>query len=377
MASQNQRAGSGGRLRRREVLRGLVGVAATASFGAACGAATVAPSATTRKYRVGYLKGRGVPPCDGQPHDWQVENGFFVRTGPPTGQVELCPETVFLKALADRGFWLGRNLELIVATAAQATTESRARAAAELVARQVDLIVTESTDKTIAARAATTTIPIVMYNVGDVVDTGLVPNLARPGGNITGVAMSSVDMALKRVELLKEAFPSVKRPILAHAPNVAQRRTAGPAVELAGRLGLVAHPIQMNAVAWARPDDARAVEDSANAMKALDAGADSLVVIAGTPSASNVLAIVKQHRLPAVFNAESYMNEGGALLLDDLVDMVAVADYAARILNGTKPGDLPVLRPTNIELVINLKAAEALGTTIAPSVVARATRVVK
>ena len=352
------------------MLGGLVGLAALAMLDAACGPLTNSvPLPTRRIYRVGWLRGLSsdVSPCE-EPGDWQPTDwGYLKRTGassrplPPS-----CPETVVLRTLEERGYRIGENLELTIASPPLGSQDF-ARPAAELLARNVDLIGTVTSNAARAARDATRSIPIVVHNIGDVVENGLVPNLARPGGNITGVAMRSVDMALKRVELLVQAFPLVKRPLLVHAPQPSQVRAAGFAVELARQLGLSPVVIQIAPVAPDMQPAGRAIAD----------GADSLVMVGGTPAPKDVLSLVREFHLPAVFNADAYMDAGGALNLDTVVDYVAVADYVDRILRGANPGDLPILLPTEFQLDVNLIAAEALGTPIAPSVVAAATKVIK
>lgn len=357
-------------MRRRQVLGTFIGMAALAALDAACGPAGGGGALPSRRlYRVGYLKGLDLGPCGVEPGDWQAMPWGALRVGVSTrGLARSCPASVIVRTLAERGYRTGENLEVTVASP-HIGVQDFSQPAAELVARNVDVIVTVTSLAARAARDATTTIPIVVHNIGDVVENGLVSNLARPGGNITGVAMSSVDMALKRIELLHGAFPRAKRPLLIHAPQPSQIRAAGFAIELARSIGLSPFVIQMNPV--------DATDAVARAETAIADGADSLVIVGGTPSPAAVLSLVRKFRLPAVFNADAYMDEGGAVNLDTVVDYVAVANYIARILQGTKPGDLPILLPTEFELVINLKAAEALGTPIAPSVIASATRVIR
>jgi putative ABC transport system substrate-binding protein len=356
---------------RRELLRKGAAAGAAVCLGAistACGPVAGLPQATRRTYRIGTLWGRGVGACEPEPSEWQATDwGQFTINAPSRPIDAACPQSVFLRSLEGRGYRVGDNLELTRASPPAGVTDYT-QSAAFLVARRVDLIIAVSSNAAYAAKSATTTIPIVVTNIGDVVENGLVPELARPGGNITGVAKITLDMALKRIELLREAFPDATRPLLVHASQVSQRRAAGPAVEFARRLGLSPTEIEMG------PDPTDAV---ARAKNAIAEGADSLVVIAGSPSPVAILAIVKEHHLPAVFNAEAYLDLGGALELDTIEDYAAKADYVDRILRGAKPGDLPILLPTDFELVVNLKAAEALGTPIAPSVVRAATKVTR
>jgi putative ABC transport system substrate-binding protein len=360
---------------RREILRrgaaagsvAVLGTVAAAALGATRGPASRAPSATLRIYRIGVLWARAVGPCEPEPSDWQATDwGQFTMNAPLRPLDAACPQSIVTRALEVRGYRLGDNLELMRASPPTGVSDFT-KPAAEIVARKVDLIIAVSSNAAYAAKDATTTIPIVVTNIGDVVENGLVPDLARPGGNITGLAVRTLDLALKRVELLREAFPSATRPLLLYASQVSQRRAADAAVESARQLGLSSTAIEMG------PDPTEAVT---MARKAIAEGADSLVVIAGSPSLVAILAMVKEHRLPAVFSGQGYLNAGGALALaNPIEDYAAKADYVDRILRGAKPGDLPILLPTKFELIVNLKAAEALGTPIAPAVVAAATKV--
>jgi putative tryptophan/tyrosine transport system substrate-binding protein len=301
---------------RREILRGFVGAAAVAALGAACGPALFAPSATPRTYRIGAVMGRGLPPCEAEPSDWQATSWGQIRGAPSRPLPASCPQSVFWKHLEGHGYRIGQNLDLIVASPPDGVQDF-AKPASEIVARNVDLIIAVGSNAAFAVKDATTAIPIVVSNIGDVVESGLVLELARPGGNITGVARRTLDLALKRIELLREAFPGATRPLLVHASQASNRRAAGPAVELARQLGLAAIAIEMTA------DPTEAVT---RVKQAIADGADSLVVIAGTPSPVAILPIVKEHRLPAVFNSQAYMDAGGALNLQTVIDYVAKAD---------------------------------------------------
>jgi putative ABC transport system substrate-binding protein len=357
------------RLSRRTFVSRL-GLGAVTVFASSIGqVATPSPTPTRPtprlRHRIGAVMGRGLPPCEAEPSDWQATSWGQLRGAPSQPLPASCPQSVFWKILEGRGYRIGHNLELMVASPPDGVQDFT-KPAAEIVARNVDLIIAVGSNAAHAAKNATTTIPIVVSNLGDVVETGLVPELARPGGNITGVARRTLDLALKRIELFREAFPGATRPLLVHGAQVSHTRAAGPAVELARQLGLSPIAIEV------QTDPSAAV---ARAKKAIADGADSIVVIAGSPQPVMLLAIVKEHRLPAVFSAEAYMDAGGALNMVTVIDYVAKADYVDRILRGAKPGDLPIVIETEFQLVVDLKAAEALGTPIAASVVARATKV--
>jgi putative ABC transport system substrate-binding protein len=355
--------------RRRQVLRGVFGAAA-AAIGAACVPTSNVPSATLRKYRIGFLLQRA-PQCV-VPGEWEVNGGVAIKTA-QTRPPDVCSvETGLLEALEKRGYRQGENLEWIVATPAEYLVTGVADLlppAAALVALRVEIIITVIVESTIAAAQATTTIPIVAQ-INDIVETGLVSSLAHPGGNITGASGSLVGVTQKKLELLKEAFPWVKRPILVYGNFGAQRRAVGPAVEAARQMGLSAVAILLTG-------------DGSDFLAKLDTafaeGADSLVEVGSFPGvAEQVLPLVKQRRLPSVVSPEPLDIEAGGLIgLGAVRDPAQVADYVDRILKGQNPGDLPIMAPTTFNLVVNLKAAESLGLTIAPSVVARATTVIR
>jgi putative ABC transport system substrate-binding protein len=240
-------------------------------------------------------------------------------------------------------------------------------AARELVGLKVEMIVTAGTRATLAAKDATTTIPIVMYSAGDPVGMGIVPNLARPGGNITGYCILSAELSAKRAALLHELMPTV-RMVASQTPTnpvwsfvVQQAEAAYRAVGI--RLILIA----------ADPVESFLAEASRQGAQVVD--------IVGLPSAEipGFMALARQYHL-AIITADRDMARGGALMSyqfnEDDRD-ARVAAIVDKILRGTKPGDLPIEQPTRFELIINLKSAKALGITMPQSVLVRADEVIR
>jgi putative ABC transport system substrate-binding protein len=355
--------------RRREVLRGLYGTSIVAAIGGACGPARAAPSPSPRKYRIGLLIQR--VPQYVVPSEWEMNGPVAIKTvqtRPPN--CDVCAiETGILDALEKRGYRQGGNLEWIIATPSDYGATGAADllpAARALVALGVEMIITLINDATIAAAQATTTLPIVAQ-VNDIVETGVVSNLAHPGGNVTGSSGSVADVTLKRLELLKETFPQVKRPILVYGNFATHLRAVTTALQAANQLGLSMVPMLLTG-------DGSDVVSKTNA--ALGAGADSLVEVGINPGAPEVFPLAKERRLPSVVGPQ-HIDAGGLVALGFIRDHAQIADYVDRILNGQKPGDLPIVAPSGLELIVNLKAAESFGLTIAPSVLARATKVIQ
>jgi len=222
-----------------------------------------------------------------------------------------------------------------------------------------------------AAKRATTSIPIVFFAVYAPVEIGLVPNLAHPGGNITGVAVNASDMAGKRVELLKELVPTFKSVAIlshpAHPTNAVQVRGAEAAARQLG-VHLKAVPV-------------RSADDFAPALSALR-GIEG-VLHADTPlfvtHRARLVDALAASRLPAVYTARVFVEAGGLMSYGpDLPDVWRrSAAYVDKILKGAKPGDLPVEQPTTFELVINNRTAKTMGLTIPPSLVLRAEQILE
>jgi len=224
----------------------------------------------------------------------------------------------------------------------------------------------------LAAKQATSVIPIVFAAAGDPVGGGLVASLARPGGNITGLSIQAPDLAGKRLELLREIFPDVRR--LAIIGNVEYAATVlemGEAQAAARTLG----------VEIVRSEIRRA-EDIAPAFEALKGGADALYVVAGllvNTNRARIHTLAMGARLPAIYNAKEHVEAGGLMSYGpNFPDLYRrAAEYVDKILRGAKPGDIPVEQPTKFELVVNPTTAKALGLTVPASLLASANEVIE
>jgi putative ABC transport system substrate-binding protein len=251
-------------------------------------------------------------------------------------------------------------------------SERAAEIAAEFVRLKVDVIVTSGTPQVIAARQATSLIPIVFASAGDPVGSGLVASLARPGGNVTGLSSQMTDTAAKRLEFLREVVPGLRR--LAIMVNVSNPLAVLEMVEAQAAvrtLGLDAAALEI-----------RRADDIAPAFEALKGGADALYVITDPLMntfriRTNTLALGA--RLPTMYGTREFVEAGGLMSYgSNFADQFRrAAHYVDKILRGAKPGDIPVEQPTKFDLVINLTTAKALGLTMPPSLLARADEVIE
>ena len=244
--------------------------------------------------------------------------------------------------------------------------------AAELVGLKVDLIMAGGTLAPLAAKRATTTIPIVMTTAGDPVGS-LVSNLARPEANVTGLSFMSPDLDGKRLQLLKEVVPQVARvAVIWDAANAYPARAFKETERAAQILGIEVHSLEVRG-----PDDFAGAFDAMKRLQpdALFAIGDPLI----SDSRRQIVDFASNQRLPAMYPLREYVEVGGLMSYGSSIsDMVRrAAGYVDKILKGAKPEDLPVEQPTKFELVINLKAAKALGLTIPPLLLARADEVIE
>jgi putative tryptophan/tyrosine transport system substrate-binding protein len=245
--------------------------------------------------------------------------------------------------------------------------------AAELVRLKVDLIMAGGTLAPLAAKRATTTIPIVMTSAGDPVGSGLVSNLARPEANVTGLSFMSPDLMGKRLQLLKEVVPRIASvAVLWDAANPYPLRAFKETQQAAQALGIEVQSLEVR-----RPDDFAGAFEAAKRQQP-----DALFAI-GDPLISDfrkqIVDFASTQRLPAVYPLREYAEVGGLMSYgasaSDLVRRAA--GYVDKILRGAQPGDLPVEQPTTFELVINLKTAKTLGLTIPPSVLGLADEMIE
>jgi putative ABC transport system substrate-binding protein len=263
--------------------------------------------------------------------------------------------------------WVERRNIAIEYRWADGSTERLAGLAAEFVRLKVDVIVTAGHVAIIAAKSATSEIPIVFAVAGDPVANAIVASLARPGGNITGLSVQQPELAGKRLELLQRVVPSFRRlAMLANVRNPLHLVERDEVRTVARVLGVEVIDVEI-----------RQPEDIAAALHGLRGRADALYVppdpiIISTLARINTLALGA--RLPTVHGSREYVEAGGLMSYgpDFLYFFQRAADYVDKILRGVKPADLPVEQPTKFELVINLKTAKALALTIPPSILARA-----
>ena len=291
--------------------------------------------------------------------------------GQSTALAEGQRTAAFVQRLRELGWIEGQNVAVEFRWA-EGRSERSAEIASEFVRLKVDVIATVGTPQVLAAKQATASVPIVSAAMGDPVGTGLVPNLARPGGNVTGLSAQAPDLSGKRLELLREAVPGLQR--LGLVGNVGNPLVILELRELetAGRaLGLDVVTAEI-----------RRAEDIAPAIDALKERADAVYVAQDlltvtTLNRINILAMAA--RLPVMHASRENIDAGG--LISYGPNYVALfrraAVYVDRILKGERPAELPVEQATRYELTINLKTAKALGLTIPPSLLARALELIE
>jgi putative tryptophan/tyrosine transport system substrate-binding protein len=259
----------------------------------------------------------------------------------------------FVQRLRELAWIDGRNLAIEYRWA-EGRNERYAENAAEFVRLKVDVIVTSATPPTLAAKQATTLIPIVFAAVSDPVGTGLVASLARPGGNVTGLANQMSDTAGKKLEFLREVVPGLRRlAIMANVGNPASVLEMGEAQATARTLGLEVTTSEI-----------RRAEDIAPAFEALKDRADALYLcpdplMNANRTRINILAVGA--RLPTMHGVREYVEAGGLMSYGANISnqFRRVADFVDKILRGAKPADIPVEQPTKFDLIINLTAAKA------------------
>jgi putative ABC transport system substrate-binding protein len=278
----------------------------------------------------------------------------------------------FRQGLRDVGYIEGQNI-LIESRWADGHRERFAELAADLVRMQVAVIGADSTPAALAAKQATQTIPIVMITSGDPVAVGLVASLARPGGNVTGLTFQAPQLSGKRLELLKEAASQTTRvAVLWNATNPAAAGFLGETEAAAHALGLQLHAVEVRSPA----DLDRAFEAIASAQpSALITLADGMLL----DNRRRIVAFAAQRRLPALFPDRDFAEAGGLMTYGPnlAANFRRAAYYVDRILKGAQPADLPVEQPMKLELIINLKTAEALGLTLPPTLLFQADEVIK
>jgi putative ABC transport system substrate-binding protein len=278
----------------------------------------------------------------------------------------------FLQSLRDLGYAEGRNLTIHFLSA-DGRFERFSALAVECVRLKADVIVALTTPGALAAKKATSTFPIVSGPSGDPVGTEIVASLARPGGNVTGLTQMSPGLSAKRLELLKQAVPRVSRvSVLANlsdpiaAPQVQEMEAAARSLDVRLRVRAVQTPEQLPAAFEA-------------AAKERDEGLLTTIESVFLVHRARVLELAAKHGLPAMYPYREFTDAGGMMSYgpNRLALYRRMAVYVDKILKGAKPADMPVEQPTEFELVINLKAAKALGLTIPHSLLLRADQVIE
>ena len=281
------------------------------------------------------------------------------------------PAHALRKELGARGYVEGQNI-VFEWRYSRGRDDRLPSLAAELVKLPVDLLVTDTTRATRTAMKATSTIPIVVGTSADAVGGGLVLNLRRPGGNVTGISVMHAHTSVKRLQLLKEAVPAVSRVAVLWDPTVPFH---GRMLE---EIDSAAPTLRLRAIRIA----VKGRDDLGDALTEMTkAHADAVFVSqALAPAAAKALLdFTAQRRLASMFQNREYIQPGGLMSYSaNVPDMFRhAAVYVDKILKGAKPGDLPVEQPTKFELVINLKTAKALGLTIPPTLLQRADQVIE
>ncbi|MGH7798259.1 MAG: ABC transporter substrate-binding protein [Candidatus Binatia bacterium] len=312
--------------------------------------------------------------CGGRTEAQQPGKVFrigFLDTSTASGIAVLVD--AFRQELSKLGWIEGKNFTFEYRYAEQ-KNERLPELAADLVRLKVDLIVVSGTTPALAAKRATTTIPIVVTSASDPVAAGLVASLARPGGNVTGFASLSFELNTKRLEILKDAVPKLAR--------VGLLRPLG-----SGQVGIQLKDLRAAAVALKlkleeidTQIDAKSVENAFQTAKQKQVKA---IMTTASPrffaERKRIVELAGKYRLPGIYFQKEFVDEGGLMSygadFDDLYRKAA--HYVDKILKGTKPADLPVQQATKFEFVINLKAAKHIGLTIPPDVLARANKVIR
>jgi putative tryptophan/tyrosine transport system substrate-binding protein len=276
----------------------------------------------------------------------------------------------FEQRLGELG-WINGRTVAIEYRWAEGRTERFVEISAEFVRLKVDVIVTGGS-AVLAAKQATSQIPIVFALANDPLGAGLVASLSRPGGNVTGLSLQGPDIGSKRLGLMREALPGLHRLAIIANPASPQAASELDEAQTAARaLGIESIRLEI-----------RRAEDFAPAIEALKGSADALYACADaliSANAARINGLALAARLPTMFYAREYLEGGGLMSYGaNVPDLFRrSADFVDKILRGAKPGDIPVEQPTTLELVVNLKAAKALGLELPPTLLARADEVIE
>lgn len=293
--------------------------------------------------------------------NWRI--GFLGP--PPTTGAHLV--AAFREGLRELDYVEGRNIVIEHRTTG-GKDELAAALAAELVALRVDVLVVSITQNAVAAKRATSTIPIVMVNVGDPVESGLVSSLARPGGNITGLSRLTADTIGKNLEVLAQAVPQARRvAVLWNRSNPLHPVMMARAKEAAAALGLALDEVHASAPAQLEDAFSTMAKERVSAVLVL---ADGMYFL----NRRHIADLALGRRLPTMFQNSEHAQAGGLLSYsaDSVDNYRRAATYVDKILKGAKPGDLPIQQPERFELVVNLKTADKLGLSLPTALLLRA-----
>jgi ABC-type uncharacterized transport system substrate-binding protein len=325
------------------------------------------PGMNRRRFLLTSLAGAFAAPLDARAQQaGKVPRIGFLRAGqPPTAWVE-----ALRQGLRELGYVHGQNV-VVEFRFTDGSLDQLPQLAEALVQSRVSVILASSSPSAVAAKKATTSVPIVFVNVYDPVELGLVASLGHPGGNITGLSYSAADLGGKRLERLRELVPKLRRVAVLSHPETPSTPKQLEEVEVAARaLGIQLQPVPV-----------RSPHDFESAFKAVS-GADGLMpldVAFFTTHRARLVELAVTSRLPVVYGNREMVEAGGLMSYGvDFADLYRrAATYVDKILKGAKPGDLPVEQPTKFELVINLKTAKALDLTLPPSLLARADQLIQ
>ena len=278
----------------------------------------------------------------------------------------------FHQGLSETGYVEGQNLAIEYRWA-EGGYDRLPALAADLVARKVDVIVASATPGIAAAKGATSTIPIVFLGGGDLVAAGLVASLARPGGNLTGISIFGNELNPKRLDLLSELVPQAGViALLVNPSNSNSERTVEDVQSAAQAKGVQLHILKAGSESE--------IDAAFVALIKLHAGA---LVVGSDPFFNSrreqIVALAARHAVPAIYEWREFAEAGGLISYGPSLTGTwrQVGVYVGRILAGAKPADLPIQQPTKFELIVNLKAAKALGLTVPPSLLGRADEVIE
>jgi putative ABC transport system substrate-binding protein len=282
---------------------------------------------------------------------------------------------VFRREMTELGWVEGKNVTIDYRFAENKGRQRLGELAAELVRSKVDLIVVTGARAALAAKSATTIIPIVMTSAADPVGAGVVASLARPGGNVTGFTAQSVEMNTKRLEILNDVVPKLDRVGLLLTPG-----RGGPQALQLKELKAAAQALKLDLDEIETEIDARGLESTFRTAKQKQVKA--MMTTANRQffaERKRIVELASKHRLPTIYFQREFVDDGGLMSYGtDYVDLYRrAAVYVDKILKGAKPADLPVQQATKFEFIINLKAAQQIGLTIPPRVLERANQVIR